>query len=71
MIGGWTNFDKAWFAPALAKWLQVGLVEFVEHTFNFDIPVNIEGYILVGLTSVIVYFVKNKDKEAQAAAPAA
>lgn len=71
MIGGWTYFDKAWFAPALAKWLQVGLVEFVEHTVNFDIPSNVENYILIGLTSAIVYLVKNKDKDAPAEAPAA
>ena len=66
-MGGWTHFDKAWFAPALAKWLEVGLVEFVEHTFQFDIPSNIENYILIGLTSALVYLVKNKAPEAPVA----
>lgn len=61
-----THFDKAWFAPALASWLTAGLVGFVEHTFTIDIPANFEGYILLALTSAIVYVIPNKP-----AAPAA
>ena len=71
-MGGITYFDKAWLAPALAKWLEVGIVQYVEHTFNYDIPDSVEGYILLGLTSVFVYFMKNAPKvPAAPAAPAA
>jgi hypothetical protein len=64
-----THFDKAWFAPALASWLDAGLEGLVSHAFNITIPDNIHTYILLGLTSAIVYVIPNKT--AAPAAPAA
>jgi hypothetical protein len=65
----WTHFDKAWLAPALAQWLESGIVGLVEHAAGIDIPSNVEGYILLGLTSLIVYIIPNKKApEAPAAA---
>lgn len=67
----WTKFDKAWLAPALAQWLQAGIVGLVEHVAGVDIPAQVEGYILLGLTSVIVYLIPNKKDEPAAEAPKA
>jgi hypothetical protein len=66
----WTNFDKAWLAPAIAQWLEAGIVGLVEHAAGIDIPANIESYILLALTSAIVYIIPNK-KAAAPVAPAA
>ena len=67
----WTHFDKAWLAPALAQWLESGIVGLVEHGFGIDVPANLEGYLLLGLTSLIVYIIPNKDKGKAPAAPVA
>ena len=61
-----TNFDKAWLAPALAQWIQAPIVGLIEKGFGIDLPASVEGYILLGLTSAIVYLIPNK-----ASAPAA
>lgn len=69
MFNKLAGFRKAWLAPALATWLTNGIVMFVEKGFTIDIPANLEGYILLAITSGIVWLIPN-DKEAPAA-PAA